>query len=196
MSTLRQTKKNWDLTKDAFDLLLLALGPHRERAGEKYELLRWKLVKFFSWQASVHPSEAADEVLNVTARKLSEGEQIRNVSAYCLAIARNLLIEEARERGRESIALHNPLALSFAEHSMDRENLLECLEQSMEELPADDRKLLTIYYSAEKRAKIEARQALTRELGIPLNALRIRACRLRAKLEQAINRRIQERTKK
>ena len=42
------------------------------------------------------------------------------------------------------------------------------------------------YYQEERRAKIELRQELADSLQIPLNALRIRAHRIRARLEQCI----------
>jgi hypothetical protein len=42
------------------------------------------------------------------------------------------------------------------------------------------------YYQAERRAKIELRQQLAEKLDIPLNALRIRAHRIRATLEKCV----------
>jgi hypothetical protein len=42
------------------------------------------------------------------------------------------------------------------------------------------------YYQEEKRAKIEHRKRLAERLGIELNALRIRAYRIRAELYECI----------
>ena len=42
--------------------------------------------------------------------------------------------------------------------------------------------------TVEKRGKIDNRLSLAEKLGIPLNALRSRAQRVRAKLEQCVNR--------
>jgi DNA-directed RNA polymerase specialized sigma24 family protein len=180
------SKKDWVLTKEAFDALLAALDENRERAAEQYEVLRHKLVNFFRWHGGAHPDELSDETLNVAARKLAEGEQIRSIPVYCLGIARNLLMDQARGRRREEAALGELLASGTPVPQPDQERLLESLEQCMLEIPEESRRLLLIYYGGEKRAKIEARKALAEQLGIPLNALRIRAWRLRARLAGAV----------
>jgi hypothetical protein len=46
--------------------------------------------------------------------------------------------------------------------------------------------LITDYYKDEKRQKINNRLSLAERLGIPLNALRSRAQRVREKLEQCV----------
>jgi hypothetical protein len=51
-------------TQEAFERLLLCLNPDRKRAGEEYELLRLKLIKYFSLRACLGAEELADETLN------------------------------------------------------------------------------------------------------------------------------------
>jgi DNA-directed RNA polymerase specialized sigma24 family protein len=133
----------------------------------------------------------ADQALNIAARKLHEGEQVAHLSAYCLAVARKLVIEQARERKKKQAALSDQGRSPAAALNPDRQRLLEILDQCIAELPAPERRLLLAYYGAEKQAKIEARKALADEMGIALNAVRIRAWRLRSKLEQAVNRRLE-----
>jgi hypothetical protein len=41
-------KKDWVLTQDAFDKLLNWLDSDRERAGQKYETIRLRLIKIFT----------------------------------------------------------------------------------------------------------------------------------------------------
>ena len=41
-------KKGWVLTQELFDTLLDWLDPDRERAGQKYETIRLKLIKIFT----------------------------------------------------------------------------------------------------------------------------------------------------
>src|SRR5262249_1512637 len=64
---------------------------------------------------------------------------------------------------------------------------LACLEKCLQELSPEDRKLITTYYQGEGRAKIEMRRELAAQFAISVSALRIRACRLRSKLEERVN---------
>jgi len=56
----------------------------------------------------------------------------------------------------------------------------------LDSLPKENRKLIIDYYQEERRVKIELRQELADKLNIPLNALRIRAHRIRVGLEKCI----------
>jgi hypothetical protein len=66
------------------------------------------------------------------------------------------------------------------------ERLLECLDRCLSTLGPDDRTLILEYYRDEQRAKIERRRHLAASLRLTANALAIRACRLRDKLERCI----------
>ena len=68
----------------------------------------------------------------------------------------------------------------------EREKRLTCLERCLNAMSPDVRNVLTDYYQGEKDLKIRGRKAIAERLGIPLNALRIRACRHRAKLEECV----------
>ena len=70
--------------------------------------------------------------------------------------------------------------------SADSEALLDRLEQCLAELPATDRALILDYYQGEQGVKIEKRRALAARLGVTANALSIRACRIRDKLEACV----------
>ncbi len=56
----------------------------------------------------------------------------------------------------------------------------------MERLTPDNRVLVLQYYQEEKKAKIDHRKLLAEHLGIAVNALRIRACRIRATLLECV----------
>jgi DNA-directed RNA polymerase specialized sigma24 family protein len=62
----------------------------------------------------------------------------------------------------------------------------ECLRRCIERLPLHNRELVLQYYQDEKRAKIDNRKLLAERLGIALNALRIRAHRIRAALQKCV----------
>lgn len=187
--------KDWTLTKAAFDRLLAALDEDRERAGEQYEWLRRTLVRFFEWRGAPNAEDLSDRALNVAARRLAEGEAIRDMSNYCLGVARNLLLDQAREQRREQAGSVDPVFLHRTADDPEQQNLVECLEECMAELPADSRRLLLVYYAGDKRARIDARRTLAADRGISLNALRILACRLRARLERDVAERMEAKAK-
>src|SRR5262249_16741001 len=63
----------------------------------------------------------------------------------------------------------------------------ECLERCLEKLPTNKRELVLDYYQREKQAKIDHHKKLAEELGIAVNALRIRAHRIRRTLETCVH---------
>ena len=88
----------WSLTQPAFDGLLALLGPDRDVAANRYLEIRRNLVRLFEWRGCSTPEEYADETINRCARKISDGEAIRDVPTYCIGIARMLLLEMGRDR--------------------------------------------------------------------------------------------------
>lgn len=181
-------KKEWVLTQAAFDQLLSRLDADRERAGVRYEVVRSKLVKFFEWRGCASPDALADETLNRVARKIDGGEVIHNLNSYFYGVARMLFMETLKEREKEQQALDRlPTQAPTGEDCGETDSQLECFERCLGSLPADSRELITEYYQEEKGAKIDRRRVLAGKLGIPLNALRIRAHRIRARLEQCVD---------
>jgi RNA polymerase sigma factor (sigma-70 family) len=180
-------KTKWQLTQDAFDRLLAAFSPNRDEAGEKYLLLRNNLVNFFEIRRLARAEEAADEVLNRLARKLEGGEALENPRTYALGIARMVALEFRRipeQTAEEEMPEIETAPFDFA--AEEKEEKLKCLEKCLHELPMENRQIIVGYYQGEKRDKIENRQKLADNLGIPPTALRNRAVRLRDKLEVCI----------
>ena len=64
----------------------------------------------------------------------------------------------------------------------------------MQQLTVANRELVLQYYQEEKQAKIDHRRRLAEQLGIALNALRIRAHRIRASLQECVQNCVQEAT--
>jgi DNA-directed RNA polymerase specialized sigma24 family protein len=185
------------LTGEAFERLLRSLDAEdRERAGEKYELARRKLIAFFEARGSESPADNADETLNRAARKLLEGEQIEDINKYLYGVARLLLMELGRAHERTPLALDRVAPIKTAaaveseEESLlreEHERRFECFETCLKKLPADSRDFIIDYYREEKGAKIEGRKRQAAKLGLSLNALRLRAARVRSALERCMN---------
>src|SRR5215467_5862857 len=88
-----------DLTLDEFESLLLRLDPDRNRAGEKYEDIRWKLIRFFQWSSCVHAEDWVDETFNRVAEKLiTESRQIQDVTAFVWGVAKRVRHEALRQQ--------------------------------------------------------------------------------------------------
>jgi DNA-directed RNA polymerase specialized sigma24 family protein len=62
----------------------------------------------------------------------------------------------------------------------------QCLESCVAKLEPETRNLILAYYEEEAGRKVRNRQQLAEAMGIPMNALRIRAHRIRAKLEKCL----------
>lgn len=174
------------LTPRAFEALLATLGPDRERAGELYEQLRRKIIKFFEWRGCSWPEDRADDVLDRAMRRLDQGERIESLEGYCLGVARLVLREAAREGARRRAVL---TGLAEAELPADwpaEEPESSCLDQCLALLPPADREVICEYYRGDKRARIDRRKALADRLGIRMSVLRLRAHRIRARLEACL----------
>lgn len=178
----------WILTEEAFAKFLAHLDPDKERAGERYEALRLTLVKFFDWRGAHFPEECADETFNRVARKIDSGEEVRDIASYCNGVARMIFLESTRAPEHKRVNLDALTSLQNASSEPEGTSLQRgCLDHCLGILPEESRQLILNYYDSEKRGKIENRLSLADKLGIPLNALRNRAQRVRAKLEQCVN---------
>ena len=185
----RSTKHGpWVLTSQAFDKLLASLSPDREEAGIEYERIRTKLVRYFE-SCRVDSGEArADEVLNRVARRLDEGQQIENLIGYVFRTAYFVFLESTKEPDHTDIDLEKAPTVDAETEFEDTEyeRRQRCFDQCLSKLTAENRKLILGYYREEGRAKIDLRKQLAAGLRIPLNALRIRAHRIRTYLERCI----------
>jgi DNA-directed RNA polymerase specialized sigma24 family protein len=179
------------LSPEAFDALLERLDADRERAGERYEELHLRLVKFFQWRHAAAPDELADETIDRVGRRLLDDATLRPQSwpAYVHGFARNVLRESWKAR---TDAPHDEGRVRAADAAADaaaegdsKERGLECLDRCLAELPEDSRRLVLEYY-AQEGTQVEHRRQVAEEHGLPLNALRLRVHRIRARLDGCV----------
>jgi DNA-directed RNA polymerase specialized sigma24 family protein len=173
------TRSKWQLSREALARLLEELDANPDVAGEKYIALRTRLTDLFAWQRCDFPEDLADEALNRVARKLSENQVIQNLGSYALGIAR-MIVYEARRSEQERKAAIRELKIigGQATHGPD---LLKMVRRCLASLPVESRRLIERYYA-------ENLEALAREEGISVNALRNRAMRIREKLFDCVTR--------
>jgi DNA-directed RNA polymerase specialized sigma24 family protein len=189
-----RTHGKWNLNSTAFEQLLAALDSDRERAGAQYRQLHLQLVKFFEWQCSGQADQQADEVIDRLTCRIAKGEHIINLPAYAHGVAKLLLLEARKALERETQA-HTQL-LWLAKSRMDEsaapaesdETLQqqECFDNCLETLTGKNRAIILGYYAGERKSKIDGRRNLAATLGTDLNALRVRAHRIRSQLERCI----------
>ena len=174
------------LTVEALEALLAALDPDREQASSRYLQIRSKLVRLFEWRGCAFPDDLTDETFNRVARRLAEGIELRSADpyGYFCGVAHHVYKEVWRREARENAALEagDWPPLSTGEPAADRR--LDFLSECLQTLDADQRRLVLEYHRDENH--ICSRKDLSRELGVPMNALRIRVHRLRRKLEECI----------
>src|SRR5262245_26037641 len=193
MDGLSVSKSDWTLSAEALSRFLACLDPDSDRAGEKYESLRLTLMKFFDWRGAYFPEELADETINRVIRKIDEGDAIRDIPTYCHGVARMVLLERLKgPQSRRADFEELPPAALVAPDPEKQDERLDCFEQCLKELPLESRQLILEYYGDEKRERINRRLAMAERLGIPLNALRSRAQRIRNRLEECANSCIQK----
>ena len=181
-------RKEPELSRYVFDRLLEWLDDGTDSNGERYLEMRRRLVSYFDRRNRPAAEELADETLNRVARTLEQSGVIatKPPARYCYVIARFVLLEDLR-RGRRHVGLDETRAsiemraslAAASEELVLREERLDCLDRCLTQLKPEQRALIVDYYRDTRRQKIERRRELADRLGITMNALAIRACRIR-----------------
>jgi DNA-directed RNA polymerase specialized sigma24 family protein len=182
VSGSRAGRKASGLTQEAFDSLLDFLGDTPEAAGRRYEEIRRRLTKIFACRGCATPEELVDESIDRVARKAAELAPTYDgdPALYFYGVARRVYLESVK---RKPAAPPPPEPDSIVELEPE----LDCLDACMEALSPEQSALIRDYYREDKSAKIEHRKALAERMGIGINALRIRAHRIRAELQRCVS---------
>jgi DNA-directed RNA polymerase specialized sigma24 family protein len=169
------------LRQEEFDRLLSWLDSDPERAGLVYEKIRWRLVAILASRGCHCPEELADETIDRVARRVADiQEQYSGDKAiYFLGVMNNVHHEY----------LKRPLPAwppAFNEDDEAKERTYLCMDKCLDKLAPHSRRMIEQYYAEDKRAKIDLRKRIAREFGISLSTLRLRALRIREKLQTCI----------
>jgi DNA-directed RNA polymerase specialized sigma24 family protein len=191
-----EPKKGWVLTPEAFDLLLKWLDEGCASNGQRYLEMRRRLVAYFDRKRCLNPDELADETLNRVARRLAEEgvTETKNSAKYCYIVARFVFMESLRGTPKDvplddipQQANHEGVVASELQDTREiKERMLDCLERCTGGLEPVNHDIIRRYYMGKERIKIENRRALAKSLGISMNALSVRACRIRDKLHACV----------
>jgi DNA-directed RNA polymerase specialized sigma24 family protein len=195
-----ELKKDWQPTPDAFRNFLGWLDEGTDSGGEKYLEVRRRLAAYFDRRSCSPADELADETLNRVARRLEEEGAVSETPPvrYCYIVARFVFLEHIRRKGHRQVEFDErsgsgkPAALPSDSDDAARQRLLESLDRCLRLLSNPDRKLILEYYRGEQRARIERRREIAARLQLTANAVTIRACRIRDRLETCLKRRATE----
>lgn len=182
------------LTTTAFEQLLKHLDSDLSLAAEKYETLRRKLVKCLLWKAcpETEADTLADTALDRVALKLNQGEEVRNIQAYAGEVLRFVWLEYLRRHKEDSVGdliPETPVQPNI-EILNDPDLRLRCLRKCLTEVVPEghDRMLIIGYYDTESGEKNkEHRRNLADKLNLTMITLKVKACRIRDRLEKCIN---------
>ena len=168
-----------------FDLMLTWLSPNRELAAKKYESIRRRVIEILASRGCYEADDWADIVIDRVVSKVDkvmvgfEGDP----SFYFFGVTKKVFFEylEYLKKKPATYVLPPPpppekLELEHA-----------CLESCSSRLSVEDRELIQKYYCHTGREKIDNRKEMAKKLGIGLNALRIRAHRIRIALRRCID---------
>ena len=174
-------KKLHILRQEEFDRLLSWLDPDPDRAGLIYEKIRWRLVAILASRGCTSPEELADETIDRVARRVVDIQDsyVGDKAIYFLGVMNNVHHEYLKRP-----SMPRPPARDDDVEAKEQTHL--CLEKCLDKLNANSRQMIERYYAADKQAKIDLRKRIAEEFGISTSTLRLRALRIREKLQVCI----------
>jgi RNA polymerase sigma factor (sigma-70 family) len=181
------------ITQENFDVLLNWLDGNREIAAQKYEKIRQRLIRIFIGRGCFEAEALADETFNRVTGKLPQiiENYVGEPALYFYGVADKIYLEWLRKQKKIK-------QLQMPEN--DSKDLIRlemeyaCLENCLENLPAEQHRMIVEYYREEKSAKIKNRQQLAKNLGISANALQVKASRIRSQLKDCVRNCIAEKS--
>jgi DNA-directed RNA polymerase specialized sigma24 family protein len=187
MKNAASENKDRSVSREAFDRMLAWLDSDRELAGQKYEEIRSSLIKIFICRGCTDPEGLADETINRVIRKVPEiaPGYAGNPALYFSSVARYILLEY-KSRTTQLRLLTPDLPRQIEEIDEEIEQEYECLDRCLAQLTPANRELILDYYRGENQGMTENRKRLAERMGITLNALRVRADRIRGNLEKCV----------
>ncbi len=175
-------KKLRTLDQADFERLLNWLDANPEQAGLIYEKIRWRLIAILAARHCHLPEELADETIDRVARRVADIREtyVGDKAIYFLGVMNNVHHEYLRRQ-------LPPRTLETLSDQETKEHVHFCLDRCLEKLSPHARRIIEQYYSEDKRAKINLRRRIANELGITASNLRLRALRIREKLQVCID---------
>lgn len=158
------------IDQTAFDLMLFWLNPDRDKAAQKYESVRRRLIEMFASRGFADAERLADDTIDRVITKVPQisvgwvGDPLH----YFLAVAKMIRLENTRPAPA-------PLPVPDPPDPEDLERQDRCLEHCLELVAPDERRLILEYVDGKKKERHDQGE----RLGISANALRIRVYQIK-----------------
>ena len=177
----RQPRAGHDLSAAEMDKFLAWLTPVTQDAGRKYQEIHRCLTAIFVRRGYAEAEELADETIDRVIRRVARDDSFDGDERlpYFVRVAYHVHLERQSKR---SVLPPPPVTASAEElEAADR-----CLAHCLKRLEPHQREILLQYYRNDRRAKIDCRKRLAEELGLAVEALRLKIHRLKASLRPCL----------
>jgi DNA-directed RNA polymerase specialized sigma24 family protein len=168
---------------EAFEKLLGWLDPDRDKAAEKYYRIHQRLVRIFAAKGCAEAEDLADQTANVVASKIDWLVEnfVGDPALYFYAVGKKIYQEWLKSTRTTPSPRPAP-------DNRRKEELCWCLEKCLKKITTpEEAQMVVRYHEGEGQVRIANRKKIAEELGISLNALRIRICHIQARLRPCID---------
>ncbi|HZF13721.1 MAG TPA: hypothetical protein VFE33_33425 [Thermoanaerobaculia bacterium] len=177
------------MTAEELQSLLALLDPDRERAAERYETLRRRLIRLFEWWGCATPEDLTDVTFDRVAHKTAQqGFRLEKPDPfhYICTFARFVYLEDLRKRKEVQSSGDEPSELVYPvpPDPDPPDSRLPCFLRCLDVLSSSERRLLFDFHPDLER--IRSRHQLAERLGITDNALRIKVHRVSRRLKECM----------
>lgn len=176
-------KKKHPPNNSSFEQLLLWLNPDRDRAGEKYEEIRFKLINIYARRGCIGPDELADKTIDIVRGKLPKISKFYtgDKNLYFYGVVK--YVYKAYLKDMKKRLVLEPLPPTV---SVEQDEKFRCLEECLAELGEQNRDFILQYYQGEKTAKIDNHKQMAESLNVTMEALRMRVNRIKRFLKKCV----------
>ncbi len=170
-------------TPEGFEKLLRWLNPDRDKAGEKYEKIRVRLIRVFACRGCCEAEDLADQTVNVVVSKIDwlEANYVGDPALFFYGVAKKIHPPKPP-----------PIPPPPDPDPPDIERVCSYLDDCLDDLPSSDRDVVLRYHQGDKQEKIKNRKKLAEELKISRNALRIKVCHIHSRLRNCVEQRLRQ----
>lgn len=181
--------KDRELRREEWERFLNWLNPNPDQAAREYEAIRASLIVYFHKRNCTNAEDLTDQTIDRVIKLLPSiigdfsGPRIR----YCYGVAYYICKEHLRKQSQteRGLALERQPDRSPQSFMEEQEVVDRCLNNCLKKLDVQKREIFIQYYLVDQ-TKQEFRQWLADQLGITINALRLKMLRLKEELRQCI----------
>ncbi len=147
-----------ELKQDDFERLLSWLDPDRERAGQRYEKIRRRLITILAARGCAEAEALADETIDRVSRRVIDiqASYVGDPALYFLGVMNNVHHEYLKRPTAPHLVLPD-------NESETKERVHLCLDNCLSRLAPHAREIIEQYYAADKRAKINFPKVISRK---------------------------------